>query len=357
MYLSLIALSLMAAAEPQYNLTIFRSNGEKTVIPVTEIDRMEITEADPGCLTDPENPGSSDRNFSDIRPGTPQQPDLTPGFSGSFFAPGVTAEAGFVDADKYGANGPYRDDSADCWMCSAADLVQWWLNDYKAWTGRDFVLSHDLPSPSLYNNIPVMDAMMQAYNATNGGDTYEAVGWFFEGVATNSVMNGVTTFNEAYPYWKGNFGGFGHERLRDIYVVQDETFGYLEPRYMYYSNDPKIKYLDADEMAVEFTRQTIATLQYGPLHVCTAFHALACFGIDYTVDSNGNPVMTRMYMVDNDPVEANVRNGYNMATPHFKDGGVVWISIASAYNGGYDPVTRITKTFGIKSVRFMNCQK
>ena len=349
-YIPLLALTVLTATatEPRYDLNILFNNGQTTVIPVEDIESIEFIHTDAGP-TDP--------NFSNIPRGTMLQPDLTPGFSGSFFAPGVSATEGFVDVDKFGTSGPYGDDNSCCWMCAAADLIQWWLNDYKSWTGRDFRLNAELPSPSLYNGVAVMDAMMQAYNNTGGGDSYEAVGWFLEGVTRNSILNDVKTFNEAYPQWRGGFGGFTHERLRDLYVVQDETFGYAEPRYHYYQSDDKTRNLTASEIAVAFTRNTIEALQEGPIQMCTRSHALACFGIDYTVDSQGNPVMTRMYIVDNDPVEGNVKNGYNMATPHFKDGGVVWISLASAYNGGYDPVTRIIRTFGIRSVRFMNCEK
>ena len=195
-YIPLLALTVLTATatEPRYDLNILFNNGQTTVIPVEDIESIEFIHTDAGP-TDP--------NFSNIPRGTMLQPDLTPGFSGSFFAPGVSATEGFVDVDKFGTSGPYGDDNSCCWMCAAADLIQWWLNDYKSWTGRDFRLNAELPSPSLYNGVAVMDAMMQAYNNTGGGDSYEAVGWFFEGVTRNSILNDVKTFNEAYPQWRG----------------------------------------------------------------------------------------------------------------------------------------------------------
>lgn len=129
-YLPLLALTALAtvAAGPRYNLTIFRTNGEKTVISVDDIDRIEFTEADSGEQPDPDQPGSTDPNFNNIARGTKLQPDLT-----------------------------------------------------------------------------------------------------------------------------------------------------------------------ASEFAVAFTRRTLEALQEGPIQVCTRSHALACSGIDYTVDTQGNPVMTRIY--------------------------------------------------------------
>ena len=196
-----------------------------------------------------------------------------------------------------------------------------------------------------------MDAIMQAYNETQGGDVFNAVFWFFEGVKSNTVLNEVECFNESFPYWKGGYGGMTHDEVYKIIQVQEEDYGYGEPRYNFYYGDPAMKDLPANEFAIAFSMQTLECLQLGPFYIGTPSHALACFGADYTVDADGKPHITELYISENDPLPGNTRNGLNKFGTNYLD-GKMWLTSPTAAGGGNSNLTKVTRTFGIKSIRF-----
>lgn len=277
--------------------------------------------------------------------------DYKVGEEGSVFPKGVSPQGGFVDIDKLRVNPWYVDDSNMCYACSAACMMAWWIQDYKRVTGKDYPVAIPIQEETHYST-PVMDIYCQAWNYdAAGGDCYDACLWFAAGVQQNFILNGVNALVETYPHWKGGFLGMTREEAMKMFYVQDETFGYSEPRYNYYIFDPKMENLPAEEFAEAFSEQAIRCLEQGPFYIGTGNHAIVCWGADYTVNANGAPKIHHLWIAENSGnAPENVQNGLNYA-PVVYDKGRVMLKIESLTMYGWDG--EIRKTFGIRSYEYM----
>lgn len=289
--------------------------------------------------------------------------DMVPGAKGSIFPNGVSATEGFVDVDKVGDTTPYGlDDSADqagkgggdnemCWACTAAGLCQWWLDEYKRVTGNDYQLRYSLPSHNIYST-DIMEAFVSAYPNT-AGDALMTVQWFFNGVERNSVLNGVSTYNELYPYWKGGFLGMTpEETAKYINVSEEASDGWPAGEWPYVFNRLySLKNLDANQAKKKFSRIMIESLREGPLGVIIPSHSVAIWGCDYEVDQDGDPIVTAVYVGENGNVNGNIKNGLNKGSVVYSTYRDIWFYCSSMHDGGSTTTTLIQSFFGMKGYK------
>lgn len=289
--------------------------------------------------------------------------DMVPGAKGSIFPNGVSATEGFVDVDKVGDTTPLGlDDSADqsgkgggddemCWACTAAGLSQWWLDEYKRVTGNDYQLLYPLPSHNIYST-DIMEALVSAYPNT-AGDALMTIQWFFTGVERNSILNGLKTYNELYPYWKGGFMGMtAEEAAKYINTSQEASDGYPVGEWPYiYHCIYSLRNLDNTQAKKKFSRIMIETLREGPLGVIIPSHSVGIWGCDYEVDQDGDPIVTAVYVGENGRVNGNVKNGLNKGSVVYTSDRKIWFYCASMHDGGSLKTTEIHSFFGIKGYK------
>lgn len=354
-----------------YTLVVKQINGEKIEIPAENV--VDITfEADETPVI-PDDPKPDDPKPDEPKPDEPKpsgiivppsdvfvpsMPTFTPGATGTIFPPGVSPAGGFVDVDKLGVNPWYTDDADFCSGCAFANIMAWWLNDYKAVMGKDYPLTHPLPTVTHYVT-PVMDAFCSAnYYNSGGGDCYMNLEWFIVGVDYNQTINGVTKFNETYPYWKGGFLGMTEEEMRqNVLNLNPDLFGYTKPQNTYYWGDPYFKNASKEEFTARFSQHVIETLLQGPFYFGVFNHAETCFGAEYKVNANGTPELTALYVCENSKNirgEGNTLNGMQLCKVHFEEVGgttVCWVELP-AMSASNAQTTDIRKTVAVKSVRF-----
>lgn len=239
-----------------------------------------------------------------------------PGSTGYSFPPNVNLDGGFVDVDKVGDLSKYGYSGTDdelCWACSTTGMIQWWLDDYKRTTGSDYPMNRELPATSKCYSTPVMDVVAQAFYHDAGNPVW-VMQWFFTGMP-NSVgtytLNSHSAFNLDYAYVDGNFAGMSKDLYSKIFPYAKE-----QNSYFLYSG------LTEKEVSVKASADIIGWLQEGPLYISIngGNHALTCWGVKYTVDVNGNPIINKLYFAENDMVGGNVKNGLNSTSITWKAG-------------------------------------
>lgn len=249
--------------------------------------------------------------------------DLTPGTRSSIFPPGVTAASGWVDVDKVGELSPYGWDGQDnlmCWACTISGMIQWWLNDYKTKTGREFETVYPIAKTSKCYSTPVMD-LYNDYYSHGAGAMFNTLKWFFRPVAVNMYDEyGNPLINEDLPYWKGGFGGMTEDEVQSMMVVNKASSeGHNIPEYDY-SKLFDAKGKTAAEVAAVFSERIINDLREGPVAICiggavgSSVHGISCWGADFEVLSDGTYKVNQLYIGENDPISGNVKNGMNKAT-------------------------------------------
>ena len=279
--LALAALLTPAAGHAQsYSLVITTRDGRTIELDTRNIQRMEFREQKPGT-------------------------------TGFVFPPGVDLNSGFVDVDKVGKLDKYGYQGTDeelCWGCSTAGMIQWWLNDYRRTTGSDYPLRIPLPAESKCYSTPVMDVLAQAFYHDAGNPSY-VLQWFFTGMP-NAVgsynINGHPAFNASYTHVDGNFAGMTKEDYARYVSKQ------LNSYYLY-------SHLTEKEVKVKASADILGWLREGPLYIDIngGNHALTCWGAKYTIDINGNPIITQIYFAENDLLPGNLKGALNSS-------GITW---------------------------------
>lgn len=239
-----------------------------------------------------------------------------PGDTGFVFPPAVSLEGGYVDVDKVGDLSRYGYSGTDdelCWACSTTGMIQWWLNDYKTATGKDYPLRIALPSSSKCYSTAVMDVVAQAFYHDAGRPDY-VFEWFFKGMP-NSIgsytLNGHAAFNTDYANVGGNFAGMTADEYKKYVPYAKE-----QNSYFLYSS------LTEENVKIKASSDIIGWLKDGPLYIAIqgGNHALTCWGVKYTVDVKGNPIITKIYYAENDMISGNVKNGLNSSSITWKQG-------------------------------------
>lgn len=219
----------------------------------------------------------------------------TEGATLQIFPPGVSRTAGFVDVDKVGDT-EYGHDGELCWACEAAGMVQWWINQYKASTGKDYPFKVSYPQESKYYSTPVMDVISQAYTH-QAGDLPGTIKWFFCGVEhpESHFCNNLPQFNLDYENVKGGFMGFSSNEM--------DLFGEYASVVNIFAG------MNSEQVKDSFTDKMLGWLRYGPVYLCLAGnHALCAWGAEYTIQANGQKLITKLYISENDPRSGNEKN-------------------------------------------------
>lgn len=239
-----------------------------------------------------------------------------PGDVAYVFPPGVSLDGGYVDVDKVGDVTKYGwkgNDEELCWVCSTAGMIQWWLNDYKSATGKDYPMKIALPATSQCYSTPVMDVLVQAFYHDAGDPTYP-LQWFFSGMP-NSVgsytVNGHAAFDTDYVNVNGNFLG----------IPRADYSKYI-PNAKKINSWGRYNTLTEAQLKVQASADFIQWLTNGPLYIEIkgGGHALTCWGVRYKVDTNGNPIIDKIYFAENDIISGNVKNGLNSSSIMWKVG-------------------------------------
>lgn len=255
------------------------------------------------------------------------KPNLNPGDKASVFPPGVSAQGGWVDVDKVGdlsSHGWTGRDNEMCWACAITGMIQWWLNDYKAKTGRDFQTVYPIPTESECYSTPIMDLYLNYWQhgagSMNGSyPNISPIKWFFAPVPWNMSNGEQKVLNEDLPNWKGGFAGMTSEEAQALLVVnKNSSDGYNEAIYEF-SQRVDTKGKTQAETTKIFSERIIHTLRQGPVALSLVnnvgnVHGISCWGANYEVLSDGSFKVYELYVSENDPLEGNVKNGMNMLT-------------------------------------------
>lgn len=279
--------------------------------------------------------------------------DLTPGTKGFVFAPGVDETSGFIDVDKVGdlsrygwtlyvdestlspGDLPSNDDSGMCWACAASGMIQWWLNDYKNKTGKDYELRYPgaIPEKSKCYTTPIMDMMNDAFGWNEGASCMDAIKWFFAGYYDHPVLGNPTNprycntvgapHRPDYKYWRGGFFRMTWEDCMSYMVFTPEAndgYDWYNHEKFYSCNYTIPKDATPEEASKIFSKLTIEAFMEGPVNIDFAKHAMSAWGVEYEVLADGTPTVTKIYYCENTMHSSNKINGYQITPVQYKEG-------------------------------------
>lgn len=229
----------------------------------------------------------------------------TTGSKGSVFAPGVTTTAGFVDVDKVGMTVWGESDAPMCWACASASMIQWWLNDFKAVTGKDYTLALPVPETSQHYSTPIMDLHCQAWTFY-GGDCQPALQWFFAGTEYPEAVSveGKPRYKLDYEYVHGGWGNMTIDEFK-FYHEEWDAFD----SWSGYNDEGDWYRFTTEQVKVRFGDWMIGWLRNGPVYFdIGTTHALVAWGADYTIQSDGSKLITKIYYTENDLCAGNLKD-------------------------------------------------
>lgn len=343
---------IVSGAEGDYYVGIVPRTKEY----VSDKDLIEYINSNPGAQRKKLSGNTEGESFTGLKPNTHYiiaaypvdsqdkatrfftctEVDLTPGTSGSIFPFGVSETEGFYDVDKvfYDVIKQIRPDWVNddnmCWACASSGLLQWWLDDYKRKTGKDWIMKNPeaIPEKSACYVTPIMDVYMDGCNNLPG--SAEGILWFMSGTESNTYVNNTDwQFKESYKYWKGGFMGMTEKEAKSYMNLKKEAnYSYDDPDsyiYTYLLSNSLPKNCKADEARDIFTRLIFETLKEGPSWVgMHGMHALSLWGADYVVSKDGTPEITALYICENSQLRnLNVINGYNKMNVSYNYDGMV----------------------------------
>ncbi|MDE5643886.1 MAG: hypothetical protein K2H03_03505 [Muribaculaceae bacterium] len=230
-----------------------------------------------------------------------------PGTKGTVFPRGVSQSGGFIDVDKVDQT-IWGSDRPLCWACATSAMCQWWLNDYEATQGHPYPTKHPIPEKSLYYSTPIMDIYCQAWYI-QAGNVQPAIEWFFAGREHPEAyfVNSICGFNLDYEYVKGGWA--------DMTIEEFKKYHFFSDRFdLYYG-------MDQAQVKAKFSDFMLGALSHGPVYfdISSGNHALLAWGAEYTVQPDGLKMITKLYIVENDLVGANVINGIQEATVDYSN--------------------------------------
>ena len=236
------------------------------------------------------------------------------------FAEGVSIASGWYDVNKKGAGD--NGDIMMCWAAASSNMIQWWQDRYVA-------AGNTLPSTAVTGpgtkshgsfgpyELAIMDIYHSQWNTAKGGDAYQAIPWYFEGV------NNAASFNDSHAQpLSGYNGGFLSSIMNDAksnmyceYTIEGMSFllgeknQYVGEYTNYYNwgqgselqGDAKLKKFT--EFIVKFIDNGIASLTVAvdTANLSGAHHAVTLWG--YEID-NATGLLTRIWITDSDDLIA-----------------------------------------------------
>lgn len=208
--------------------------------------------------------------------------------AGTYFAPGVTKDSGWYDVNKK-RDGMSDGDFLLCWAATAANLAQWWQDQYKA---AGYTLPAGTPDgEGSYYELAVFEEAFKTGWPNQGCDINIGVHWYFTGEDRGVNMSGFPhPAQGSGGYFKDSFASIKAELGGDSYC--EEILGY------YKWGGGKSDSRSAIEIWSEYVKEH---LKKGAMGMTikpgfSSLHAVTLWGCD--LDENGN--VTAIYMTDSD---------------------------------------------------------
>ena len=255
------------------------------------------------------------------------------------FAEGVTLNSGWYDVNKKarGNNG----DINMCWAAASSNMIQWFQDRYVA-------AGNTLPSKAINGpgtkthgaygpyELALMDMYHSEWNNDKGGQTREAIPWYFEGVLNGGEY--ATAGSQAYPLDK-NGGGYWKSIWSSVKSHMYCGYSYiLIPGSIEYYDLYTASYISSWGSASGFTNLVVQIFERGmaSMTVRTSanggmLHAVTFWG--YEID-NSTGLITRVWITDSDDLEVEPKqqllNEYNVS---YDGGSSIRLSSSSTKYG------------------------
>ena len=211
-----------------------------------------------------------------------------------------------------------------CWAAASSNMIQWFQDRYVA-------AGNTLPSKAINGpgtkthgaygpyELALMDMYHSEWNNDKGGQTCEAIPWYFEGVLNGGEY--ATAGSQAYPLDK-NGGGYWKSIWSS--VKSHMYCGYsnvIVPGSIEYHNLYTTSYISSWGSAKGFTNLVVQTFERGMASMTVRtganggmLHAVTFWG--YEID-NSTGLITRVWITDSDDLEvepkAQLLNEYSVS--------------------------------------------
>lgn len=251
--------------------------------------------------------------------------------AGTYFAPGVTKESGWYDVNKK-RDGQSDGDFLLCWAASAANLVQWWQDQYKA---AGYTLPAGTPDgEGSYYELAVFEEAFKTGWPNQGCDINIGVHWYFTGEDRGINMSG-------FPHPAQGSGGFFKDSFASIKAELGGDSYCEEIQGYYIWGGGKSDSRNAIEIWSEYVKDN---LRKGALGMAikpgfSSLHAVTLWGCD--LDENGN--VTAIYITDSDDQmstpsapRVQILHHYNIVNHNGK------VHISGYFTGGLIEITALT---------------
>lgn len=190
--------------------------------------------------------------------------------SGRVFCPNVTLESGWYDVNKVGDGNSYQDGLL-CWAAAASNMLQWWLDDFKA-------KGHEIPStvpygPGSLYRLAIFDTFFNIWE-NYMHSTKPAIRWFMQGGAEeNSSSNSAKPDKTGVMMEGGYFRGvLPPEQEAELFASDYVT------EYGAYSNwDTEVENTTRHE---RFSRLLLRLFKKGPSALSIDSHELTAWGCE-----------------------------------------------------------------------------
>lgn len=196
----------------------------------------------------------------------------------SVWAPGVTSDGGWVDFNKADGDKPDLDDSLMCWAASSSNIITWWQNQQ---TGNNAAI----PAPE---STGTTWDFFRTITVNSGSNPRFALGWYVNGSGGNTW-----TWDESNST-QYQTGGF----LQSVYCTADNPV-YIANR----NTGASDTCAQAAALVGALDSGYAMTLEVGIAGTTgnvPSSHAITLWGLDYTMDKDGNISITGAYITDSD---------------------------------------------------------
>lgn len=234
------------------------------------------------------------------------------GMVGTLFAPGITGQAGWKDANKVWLG----KDSGLCFAAASSNLISWYLDQYKK--------SHpDDPTQYLTDVERVFDKFRNGWDPAKGGDPKEALSWYFTGgFPSNSPQanDNQLNYNERGGYLQGSIPhnnskkwtmvslNWNPQEAYDAFGSQEDgMFPFMEELNGNYDYPNKKAPLSSHK---GFSDHILRQLHYGACTISimqegnsNTGHAITLWGADYDVNTG---LISAIYVTDSDDSKVNL---------------------------------------------------
>ena len=255
------------------------------------------------------------------------------------FADGVSISSGWYDVNKKarGNNG----DINMCWAAAASNMIQWFQDRYVAAGNTLPSKAVDGPGTKTHGSygpyeLALMDMYHSEWNNEKGGQVWEAIPWYFEGVLNGGEY--ATAGSQAYPLDK-NGGGYWKSIWSSVKSHMYCGYSYiLSPGFIEYYDLYTASYASSWGSASGFTNLVVQIFERGmaSMTVRTSangglLHAVTFWG--YEID-NSTGLITRVWITDSDDLEVEPKqqllNEYNVS---YDGGSSIRLSSSSTKYG------------------------